>query len=123
MASDSAAPSMRTESGTELWKSKRHWVIYKATNGYLSSARRQQDTSETITQLLTSSNSDGRIFRVCNPLVNLLKTPANPFIKDIFSSLVLDVKFERSRKLRVEMGREEKNGWEGRVAGVGRAVA
>lgn len=41
-------------------------------------------------------------------------------MNDIFSSRVLDVKFDLSRKLRVEMGREEKNEWDGSVVGVGR---
>jgi hypothetical protein len=43
-------------------------------------------------------------------------------MKDIFSSLVLAVKFDRSRKFKVEMGNEEKNGCEGSVVGVGRLV-
>ena len=42
-------------------------------------------------------------------------------MNEIFSSLVLAVKLERSRKLRVDIGRDEKKGWEGRVDGVGRS--
>jgi hypothetical protein len=42
-------------------------------------------------------------------------------MNEIFSSLVLAVKLERSRKLRVEIGRDEKKGWEGNVDGVGRS--
>jgi hypothetical protein len=41
-------------------------------------------------------------------------------MNEIFSSRVFAVKFERSRKLRVDIGSEEKNGWEGSVDGVGR---
>jgi hypothetical protein len=44
-------------------------------------------------------------------------------MNDIFSSLVFEVKFDRSRKLSVEMGKDEKNGWVGRVDGVGRLLA
>lgn len=44
-------------------------------------------------------------------------------MKDIFSSLVFEVKFDRSKKLSVEIGKEEKNGWEGSVVGVGRLLA
>lgn len=40
-------------------------------------------------------------------------------MKETFSSRVLAVKFDRSRKFRVEIGSEEKNGWVGRVDGVG----
>lgn len=43
-------------------------------------------------------------------------------MNDIFSSLVLAVKLDLSKKLRVEIGREEKKGWEGRVVGVGRLL-
>lgn len=41
-------------------------------------------------------------------------------MNEIFSSRVFAAKFERSRKLSVEMGSEEKNGWEGRAEGDGR---
>jgi hypothetical protein len=41
-------------------------------------------------------------------------------MNDTFSSLVLAVKLERSKKLRVDIAMEEKNGCEGSVAGVGR---
>jgi hypothetical protein len=68
----------------------------------------------------TSSNRDGRIFLVRSCSENLSKTVVNPFINDIFSSRVLEVKFERSRKFRVDIGKEEKNGWEGSVVGEGR---
>jgi hypothetical protein len=44
-------------------------------------------------------------------------------MKDIFSSLVFAVKLDLSKKLRVEMGNDEKKGWEGRVVGVGRLLA
>lgn len=71
--------------------------------------------------LLTSSRSEGKIFLVCRPSENLFRTPVSPFMKEIFSSLVLAVKLDRSRKFRVEMGREEKNGCEGSVDGVGRS--
>lgn len=68
---------------------------------------------------ITSSTRDGKIFRVLKPSENLSKTPVRPFMNDIFSSLVFDVKLERSRKLRVEIGSDEKNGCDGSVEGVG----
>jgi hypothetical protein len=73
--------------------------------------------------VMTSSSSVGNIFRVRRLSENLSKTLISPFMNDIFSSLVFEVKFDRSKKLRVEIGREEKNGWDGRVAGVGLLVA
>ena len=54
--------------------------------------------------------------------MNLSKTPVRPFMKDIFSSLVLAAKLVRSRKLSVDIGNEEKKGWDGSVDGVGREV-
>ena len=68
----------------------------------------------------TSSNSEGKIFLVLNPSENLPKTPAKPFINEIFSSRVLAVKFERSKKFKVEMGKEEKKACVGRASGFGR---
>ena len=73
-----------------------------------------------IVEQLTSSSSDGKIFLVLKPSENRSSTLVSPFIKDIFSSLVLAVKFDRSRKFKVEIGREEKKEWEGSVSGVGR---
>ena len=70
--------------------------------------------------VLTSSRRDGRIFRIRRPSENLSKTLVNPFMNEIFSSRVLEVKLERSRKFKVEIGSEEKNGCSGRVVGVGR---
>jgi hypothetical protein len=43
-------------------------------------------------------------------------------MKEIFSSRVFAVKLDRSRKFKVEMGSEEKKGWDGRVSGVGREL-
>jgi hypothetical protein len=60
--------------------------------------------------IATSSNRVGRIFRVRSPSENLSNTLTSPFMNDIFSSLVFEVKFDRSKKLRVEIGKEEKNG-------------
>lgn len=57
----------------------------------------------------TSSRSDGRILRIRRPSENLPRTPMSPFMNDIFSSRVFAAKFDRSRKLSVEMGNEEKN--------------
>ncbi len=71
----------------------------------------------------TSSRREGNIFLDLRPSENLSKTLVRPFMKDIFSSRVLAVKLERSRKFKVEIGREEKNGWDGRVLGLGRFVA
>lgn len=69
---------------------------------------------------LTSSSSDGKIFLVLKPSENRSSTLVNPFMKDIFSSLVFAVKFDRSRKFKVDIGRDEKKAWEGSVSGVGR---
>lgn len=69
---------------------------------------------------LTSSTRDGKIFLVRSPSENLSRTPVSPFINEIFSSRVFAVKLERSRKFKVEMGREEKKECDGRVSGVGR---
>lgn len=44
-------------------------------------------------------------------------------MNEIFSSLVFDVKFDRSKKLSVDIGKEEKNECDGRVAGVGLLLA
>jgi hypothetical protein len=60
---------------------------------------------------------------VRRPSENLSKTVVNPFINDIFSSRVLEVKFERSRKFSVEIGRDEKKEWVGSVVGEGRLFA
>jgi hypothetical protein len=40
-------------------------------------------------------------------------------MNEIFSSRVLAVKFDRSKKLRVDIGSDEKKGSAGRVEGVG----
>ena len=58
--------------------------------------------------LLTSSTREGRIFRIRRPSENLSRTVVNPFIKDIFSSLVFEVKFDRSKKFKVDIGSDEK---------------
>lgn len=71
----------------------------------------------------TSSSNEGKILRILRPSEKRSRTPVKPFIKIIwkifspevfiktqqptFSSLVLDAKFARSRKLRVEIGRDE----------------
>jgi hypothetical protein len=44
-------------------------------------------------------------------------------MKEIFSSLVFDVKFDRSRKLSVDIGKEEKKEWDGKVVGDGLLLA
>jgi hypothetical protein len=41
-------------------------------------------------------------------------------MNDIFSSLDFAAKLDRSRKLSVEIGNDEKNAWDGRELGVGR---
>ena len=71
----------------------------------------------------TSSNREGRIFRTRSPSENRGRTLANPFINEIFSSLDLVAKVDRSRKLRVDMGKEEKKACEGRSVGDGRLCA
>ena len=40
-------------------------------------------------------------------------------MNEIFSSRVLEAKLDRSKKFKVEMDKEEKNGFVGRVCGVG----
>lgn len=80
--------------------------------GYLSSARNFRQIFRTSCQTIyrepTSSSNEGRIFLVRNPSENLSKTLVNPFMKEIFSSRVFEVKLERSKKLSVDMGRDEK---------------
>jgi hypothetical protein len=73
--------------------------------------------------ILTSSNKEGRIFRVRSPSENLPKTVLRPFINETFSSRDFEVKLERSRKLSVETGNELKNGYDSKVVGVGRELA
>lgn len=63
---------------------------------------------------------DGKILRVFKPSENLSSTAVRPFMNDIFSSRVLDAKVDRSRKLSVEIEREEKKAWDGRADGPGR---
>lgn len=70
--------------------------------------------------MVTSSTSDGNILRVRRPSENFGRTPDRPFIKAIFSSRDLDAKVDRSKKLRVEIGKEEKNGYVGSAVGPGR---
>ena len=70
--------------------------------------------------LLTSSTSVGKILRVRRPSENLFRTLVRPFINAIFSSRDFVLKTVRSRKLSVDIGREEKKGWDGSVTGVGR---
>ena len=57
----------------------------------------------------TSSSKDGRTFRTRSPSENRSRTPVSPFMNDIFSSLDFAAKFDRSKKLSVEMGNDEKN--------------
>ncbi len=45
-------------------------------------------------------------------------TPVSPFMNDIFSSLDFAAKLDLSKKLRVEIGNEEKNECDGREPGV-----
>lgn len=67
----------------------------------------------------TSSSNDGRIFRIRRPSEKRPRTLVNPFMKDIFSSLDLAAKLDRSKKLRVDIGKDEKKGYDGSEAGVG----
>ena len=67
-----------------------------------------------------SSRREGSIFRVRRPSENLSRTPARPFMNEIFSSRDFAAKFERSRKFSVDIGREEKNACDGSVVGEGR---
>jgi hypothetical protein len=57
---------------------------------------------------------------VRRPTENLSRTLAKPLRKDILSDLDFVLKLERSRKLSVDIAREEKKGCDGSVAGVGR---
>ena len=70
--------------------------------------------------MLTSSSKLGRIFRARKASENRPSTLVRPFIKAIFSSRGLEAKFDRSRKLRVEIGSELKNGLVESVDGAGR---
>jgi hypothetical protein len=72
------------------------------------------------THILTSSTRVGKILRVRRPTENLLRTPAKPLRNDILSDLDFVLKLDRSRKLSVDIAREEKKGCDGRVTGVGR---
>lgn len=72
--------------------------------------------------LHTSSTSEGRILRLLRPSENLSRTLVKPFMNEIFSSRDFAVKFDRSRKFKVDIGSEEKNGCVGNVAGVGRLL-
>jgi hypothetical protein len=58
----------------------------------------------------TSSSSDGRTFRTRSPSEKRSRTLVSPFINDIFSSLDFAAKLDRSKKLSVEIGNDEKNG-------------
>lgn len=67
-----------------------------------------------------SSRSDGRIFLILRPSENLSRTLVNPFMKEIFSSRDFAANVDRSKKLRVDIGNDEKNECDGSVAGDGR---
>ena len=67
----------------------------------------------------TSSSKLGRIFRARKPSENRPNTLVRPFMKAIFSSRGLEAKVDRSRKLRVEIEIELKNGLVESVDGVG----
>jgi len=58
----------------------------------------------------TSSSRVGRIFRTRSPSEKRSRTPVSPFMNDIFSSLDFAAKLDRSKKLSVEIGNDEKNG-------------
>jgi hypothetical protein len=57
----------------------------------------------------TSSSKDGRTFRTRSPSEKRSRTLVSPFMNDIFSSLDFAAKFDRSKKLSVEIGNDEKN--------------
>lgn len=73
------------------------------------------------TKFITSSSKDGRILRLLKLGENLSKTLVRPFINEIFSSLDLVENVARSRKLSVDIGKEEKNECVGIVDGKGRS--
>ena len=79
-----------------------------------------QDRIGTINAVRASSTREGRIFRVLSPSEKRSRTPVRPFMNEIFSSLDLDANVERSKKLSVEIDRDEKKGWADMVDGVGR---
>jgi hypothetical protein len=58
--------------------------------------------------ICTSSSSVGRIFLTRSPSENRSRTAVSPFMKDIFSSLDFAAKLDLSKKLRVEIGNDEK---------------
>lgn len=55
-----------------------------------------------------------------SPSENRSSTLVRPFIKEIFSSRDFAAKFDRSRKLSVDIGSDEKNACDGSVDGDGR---
>ena len=57
----------------------------------------------------TSSSREGRIFRTRSPSEKRSRTAPSPFMNDIFSSLDFAAKLDRSKKLSVEIGNDEKN--------------
>ena len=67
----------------------------------------------------TSSTSEGRIFRVFRPSEKRSRTLVRPFMKEIFSSRVFEAKVDLSRKFKVEIDNDEKNGYVGNDDGVG----
>ena len=68
----------------------------------------------------TSSNREGKIFRLLSASEKLPSTPARPFMNATFSSRGFAANVARSRKLRVEMGNALKKACVGMDAAVGR---
>lgn len=112
-------PWPQIEKVRERWQLRRHWVRYKAVSESLSSTKSLRYLTEWNKPQRTSSNNVGSIFRLFRPSENLLRTFVRPFMKEIFSSRVLAVKLDRSKKFRVEIGRDEKKGSLGKLDGVG----
>ena len=71
---------------------------------------------------LTSSRRDGKTFLTLSPSENLSRTLVKPFMNEIFSSRLFAAKLDLSRKLRVDIGSDEKNECEGSEDEVSRFV-
>lgn len=71
-------------------------------------------------QPFTSSRRDGNIFRLLRLGEKRSKTFVKPFMNEIFSSLDFVENVARSKKLSVDIGREEKNECVGIEVGEGR---
>lgn len=94
--------------GEHIWKDVREQlrIFHLEHRTFRRFHRRKEGTQ-------TSSRRDGKIFLTLRPSENLSKTLVKPFMNEIFSSRLFAAKFDRSRKLRVDIGSDEKKECEG----------